>query len=765
MQIPKRCTQYALYFAMSALLMLFDSLLPVYGETIVFGPEQFDRGRAKPRPEVRHFSIWNPDDDFTLIVQNGDGEDESTRVSSAIITINGIQILGPEDFSKQVDLIEIPVSLADGNEIVVENIEIRGEPGSFLIVSIFGTNTAPIANAGKDNSALTGVSFSLDGSKSFDPDGDAITFGWSAVGAPPGSTATLQDTASIKPSFIPDQPGDYVFELVVNDGEVDSTPDQVTVTAVADIAPPNADAGEDQNALIGIPVLLDGSNSQDPNGFLLSFTWIFESLPPESALTDADIVFANTPAPQFTPDTVGNYVLRLDVGNGASNDTDRVQIIASESNVPPNADAGPDIAVRTSQAAKLDGSGSTDPDQGPLPLADSWSLIGRPDGSTLTSADLIPSDQAITTLIPDVEGDYLARLKVDDGEASDEDNVLIFGDNTAPDIGFLSPVEGSTVTSMPEIRVFFSDDGSGLDLSSYQTTINGIDVTSGTFVSPYGASYTPAAPLPVGENEATAQIADLAGNVQTTMITFTVGGFAAIADCAPTSGEVPLAVRFRSRGEFDGGSIVLYRWDFQGDGVFDTVDSVAKDYSFTFNTQGTFNAVLEVTNNFGDTATDTCTIQVGGNAPIAIANASPSNGPVPLDVNLTCTGSDADGTIVLYEWDFDGDGSFDYSNPSSGSVMHTYSQEGTFVALCRVTDNDGLTGEARTTTTLIRPAPQALLALPQRHRRAVAAPHWQSLSMAVPLMMEASCYGSGTSTATGCSTIHPRAPRPPALPT
>ena len=47
-------------------------------------------------------------------------------------------------------------------------------------------------------------------------------------------------------------------------------------------------------------------------------------------------------------------------------------------------------------------------------------------------------------------------------------------------------------------------------------------------------------------------------------------GTEAIADCAPLSGARPLAVRLRSLGEFTGGSIVRYRWDFQGDGVYDT---------------------------------------------------------------------------------------------------------------------------------------------------------------------------------------------------
>jgi PKD repeat protein len=285
-------------------------------------------------------------------------------------------------------------------------------------------------------------------------------------------------------------------------------------------------------------------------------------------------------------------------------------------------------------------------------------------------------------------------------------SVSVIRDTIAPDLQFLSPTDGAAlVTTTPTITVAFSDTGSGVDLSSYQTSLDGLDYTPTAIVTPTGATYTIAAPLSQGEHTATARIADLAGNVTEVTIHFTISVFRAIADCAPTSGTAPLTVRFRSRGEFPGGSIIRYRWDFQGDGVYDTSDPVARDFNFTFQRSGTFPARLEVTNNFNEIATDTCRIEVEGNAPTATANAIPSNGPVPLTVTLTCTGNDPDGTIALYEWDFDGDGIFDFSSPSSGTTSHTYDVVGTFTAICRVTDNDGLAGQARATTTVIRSGP------------------------------------------------------------
>lgn len=60
-------------------------------------------------------------------------------------------------------------------------------------------------------------------------------------------------------------------------------------------------------------------------------------------------------------------------------------------------------------------------------------------------------------------------------------------------------------------------------------------------------------------------------------------------------------------------------------------------------------------------------------------------------VYLNGTGSDIDGTIILYEWDFDGDGTYDGSSITSGFATHVYNTEGLYVAMLRVTDNDGLT--------------------------------------------------------------------------
>ena len=99
-------------------------------------------------------------------------------------------------------------------------------------VTITTQNRAPVADAGGDQSVLAGEPAQLDGSGSSDPDGDALTYAWTILTAPSGSSATLSDPTAQTPSLTPDLPGLYSVQLIVNDGALDSPPASVTITAI-----------------------------------------------------------------------------------------------------------------------------------------------------------------------------------------------------------------------------------------------------------------------------------------------------------------------------------------------------------------------------------------------------------------------------------------------------------------------------------------------------------------------------------------------------
>jgi hypothetical protein len=102
---------------------------------------------------------------------------------------------------------------------------------SVFKITLAPPNATPIADAGPDQTVTALQMVQLDGSGSFDPDSDPITYHWNIVTAPVGSGSVLSDNAAVDPSFSPDLAGFYEIELVVNDGLVDSAPDTVMVMA------------------------------------------------------------------------------------------------------------------------------------------------------------------------------------------------------------------------------------------------------------------------------------------------------------------------------------------------------------------------------------------------------------------------------------------------------------------------------------------------------------------------------------------------------
>jgi hypothetical protein len=117
-------------------------------------------------------------------------------------------------------------------------------PEDQVKITVKQVNKASVANAGTDQSVNEGETVNLNGSTSTDPDGDTLTYKWTA---PDGITLSSATTA--KPTFtatevIADMI--YTISLVVNDGMADSPTDQVVITIKnVDHAPIVKDAMQD----------------------------------------------------------------------------------------------------------------------------------------------------------------------------------------------------------------------------------------------------------------------------------------------------------------------------------------------------------------------------------------------------------------------------------------------------------------------------------------------------------------------------------------
>lgn len=189
-----------------------------------------------------------------------------------------------------------------------------------------GTGIPPTANPGSPQSVTMvsgkGASASLNGKGSI----NAQTYAWSQISGPANAVILSPGLAVTNVNF--STPGVYTFELTVsNSGGRDSASVSITVNsagttttgtttgttgvATGAAAAPVADAGQEQDVTLpNNGIILDGSNSYDPNGLALTYSWAVESGP-------------NTPVEQ--PDTpasigvaglqVGIYVFQLTVTN------------------------------------------------------------------------------------------------------------------------------------------------------------------------------------------------------------------------------------------------------------------------------------------------------------------------------------------------------------------------------------------------------------------------------------------------------------------
>lgn len=113
-------------------------------------------------------------------------------------------------------------------QLIVNDGENDSAPHSIIIST---GNTAPVANAGRDQSKFTNRTVTLDGSGSFDVNGDSFTYSWKLTLRPRGSTAALSSSNAEKPTFVADVDGKYTASLQVNDGRGGKDIDTVTVRA------------------------------------------------------------------------------------------------------------------------------------------------------------------------------------------------------------------------------------------------------------------------------------------------------------------------------------------------------------------------------------------------------------------------------------------------------------------------------------------------------------------------------------------------------
>ncbi len=283
----------------------------------------------------------------------------------------------------------------------------------------------------------------------------------------------------------------------------------------------------------------------------------------------------------------------------------------------------------------------------------------------------ITEDVSISTFTAFIQ--YLAQTGVKTGTISEWYNAM---NNPGPVAAFTAtPTSGGV-----PLQVQFTDQSTGSSLSySWDFNNDGtVDSTAKNPVYTYNAAGTYTVKLTVTNTEGSNSL------TKTNYITVNVAPVANFT-ATPVTGTAPLTVTFSDQST---GNPTSYAWDFNNDG---TVDSTAKNPSYTYSAAGTYTVKLTVTNSAGSNSlTRTGYITVNYSVPVANFTAAPASGSAPLTVQFT---DQSTGSPTSWAWDFNNDGTID---SNSKNPTYTYGSPGTYTVKLTVTNSMGTDEEIKT---------------------------------------------------------------------
>ena len=193
---------------------------------------------------------------------------------------------------------------------------------------------------------------------------------------------------------------------------------------------PEAKVAGDVTVNEGQSVVLDGSASADPQNSPLSYVWTqLSPAQPNNRLNNSFYATPQFYAPYLSANQVFTYQLVVTNSKGLSSEPVYLNVTVKNSNQPPVADAGDDLAIKAGAKAVLNASQSFDPDNDPV-LTYQWLQVEGP--------NVVLSDKTAVNpefVVPAAVGQSLAfELLASDGQESSTTDLvrLTILDNTAP---------------------------------------------------------------------------------------------------------------------------------------------------------------------------------------------------------------------------------------------------------------------------------------------------------------------------------------------
>jgi hypothetical protein len=225
-------------------------------------------------------------------------------------------------------------------------------------------NQAPVANAGPNQTIPEGTLVTLDGSNSTDPGNSPLTYMWTQTAGP---QVSLSSQTAVQPTFTAPTVGTagaaLTFQLTVTNQLGLKSSASCIVNVTWSNAPPTANAGPNQTVPEGTAVTLDGSGSTDSDDGIATYVW-------KQIAGPAVTLTTTTPSQaMFIAPNVGqagtSLTFQLTVTDkGGLQSTATCVVNVTWVNSPPQANAGADQTVYAGNVVVLDGSASSDTDDG-----------------------------------------------------------------------------------------------------------------------------------------------------------------------------------------------------------------------------------------------------------------------------------------------------------------------------------------------------------------------------------------------------------------
>ncbi len=524
-------------------------------------------------------------------------------------------------------------------------------------------NKAPIADAGKHQTANVGDKVDLDGSGSSDPDGDSLSYRWMQTD---GTRTTLGWANTATPFFIAKGAGNHSFQLTVTDSHGASDTDSVSITVAQPNRAPIAKAGSDRTVKASSTVTLSGLGSSDPDGDSLRYLWR------QTAGTQVTLSSVSASRPRFTaPSSAQTLRFELTVRDGrGGSDTDSVTITVAQPNRAPIARAGSDRTVKASSTVTLSGLGSSDPD------GDNLRYLWRQTAGTQVTLSSVSASRPRFTA-PSSAQTLRFELTVRDGRGgSDTDSVTITvaRPNRAP-IARAGSNQTVSASSIVTLSGSGSSDPDGDSLRYIWSQTSGTQVTLRGWSSahPYFSAPSSAARLVFRLTVVDADRATDTDSVTITVLDPPVNK-APIADAGKhQTANVGDKVDLDGSGSSDpDGDSLSYRW-MQTDGTRTTLGwaNTATPF-FIAKGAGNHSFQLTVTDSHGASNTDSVSVTVSVPNEPPVANAGPDKTVIAGEfVRLYGSGSDPDGDTLSYKWTQTSGATISIGNSTSASLSFT----------------------------------------------------------------------------------------------